>query len=65
MPSSRMRRGALKASGVPAAVLPRILTVVPLDSPWELIPVVEGTLAMWPTAMAAAAHLPHRVVAGT
>ena len=26
---------------------------------------VEGTLAMWPTALAAAAHLPHRVVAGT
>ena len=59
-----MRKDVLRASRVPAAVLPSILPVVPLDSPWELIPVMEGTLAMWLTAMGAVAHLPHRVVAG-
>ena len=59
-----MQKDVPRASTVPLAVLPSILPVVRLDLPRELIPEMEGTLAMWPTAMEAAVHLPHRVVAG-
>lgn len=59
-----MQKDVPRASRVPMAELPRILTTVPSNSSQVLIPEEEDTLALGPDALGSSAHLPHRVVAG-